>query len=217
MADIVGKTFPIRLFIVIGTFLGILFGVVFFAKTILDPSYDRPAEIIDVGDISFLLDPETHIRDKSILIFFDEKKGWGALSTRSTVNGCDLTYLDTTLFCPCSRTYYYHNGEVAKGDAIHPLPFYKVYYERYEKSGTKVYKPRHLLVNTGEPVNRNERFAPPGILDVVPKIRELNRLKGVGVAMKVPDILKGKGDEEPGQMFVNDENYIVDYGDFNKK
>ncbi|MCC6933996.1 MAG: hypothetical protein IT292_12230 [Deltaproteobacteria bacterium] len=215
MKDVSEKSFVIRFALVIGGFFAIMLTIVFLVRTFFAPSYVRPAEIIDLGEIRYLLDPKTHLRDKSVLVFFDEQKGWAAMSTRSTINGCDLTFLDRALFCPCSRIFWYHDGRPASGQTAANLPFFKLYYEKFDDGqGMKIEKKMHLLANTSEIVGASDQsvyFAPEAVMKAIPKIREINELQQVNSAIKVPPILRGKPDGSLGPMAPGTE-YIRDYG-----
>ena len=209
--SIEGKLFG-RLVGVLGVFIGLIVIIIVLTRVFCDPSYNRPKEVIDLGEIQYLLESKTFLRDKAILLLFDKDKGWAAISTRSTVSGCDLSYQDTTLFCPCSRSFWYHDGRVARGKAKKPLPYYKLYYETYELNGQPISKKRHLFANTSEEVDPSWRFAPEKILPAVPKIKEINTVQGIGGPVKIPDSIQGKGDKEAGPMF-SEKEFIVDYNE----
>ncbi|MDR2337880.1 MAG: hypothetical protein LBE20_04440 [Deltaproteobacteria bacterium] len=204
--------------IVVAVLLGIFFAIMFATKSIFEKPFERKADILDLGEIRYLLNPITFIRDKNLMVFFDEKLGWSVISTHSSVSGCDLSMQDSDLYDPCSRSYFLFNGKPAKGLAKFPLPFFKLYYENYKSPNSEVNisLKHHLLVNTGEIVKPENRFfAPSGsggsILEAVPKLRELNKLQGIDTAVKIPKILGGRSDEEKGKQFV-DLPYIIDYG-----
>jgi len=90
-------------------------------------------------------------------------------------------------------------------------------YKNAEK-GIDINLKRHLLVNTGEMVNLQQRFFAPtssagvSILDAIPKLKELNALQGVNTAVKVPNIMRGRGDGEKGKQF-SEQPYKLDYGE----
>jgi hypothetical protein len=204
--------------IVVAALLGIIFAISFITKSTFEKPFVRKADILDLGEIRYLLNPITFIRDKNLMVFFDEKKGWSVMSTHSSVNGCDLSMQDTDLYDPCSRSWFLFNGKPAKGSAKFPLPFFKLYYETYtsKTGGININLKRHLLVNTGEIVKpENKFFAPSGaggsILEAIPKLRELNKLQGVNTTVLIPKILSGRSDGEKGQQFVDTPD-IVDYG-----
>ena len=206
------KYYLTKFAITAGVFTTLVLIIVFIVRNNFTPSYTRPAEIIDLGEIRYLLGRETYLRDQSVLVFFDEQKGWAVMSARSTINGCDLTYLDKFMFCPCSRVYWDHSGRPVSGQKAGNLPFFQLYYEKYDDGqGMKVEKKMHLLVNTAKIVPPFQYLGPEGVLAAVPKIKEINELQQVNSAAKIPEVLKGKPDGSLGPMSPGGE-YIRDYG-----
>ena len=203
--------------LVLAIILGGLFILLSTTKAIFETPYKRDAEVMDLGEVRYLLNPMTFLRDKSLLVFFNEKKGWSVMNMRSSVKGCDLSMQASDLYDPCSRSYFRFDGTPAKGAAKYPLPFYKLYYENYKSPNGEIninFK-RHLLVDVGEIVKPEERFfAPSGtggsILEAIPKLKELNKLQGVDMAAEVPQILRGGSDGEKGTQFTDSDT--IDYG-----
>ncbi len=204
--------------------VAVLITCIFIFITTIKSSYEKPfvvkSNILDIGEVRYLLNPMTYLRDKQLLIFFDEERGWAAMSMQSSIMGCDLSMQDTDLYDPCSRSWFKFDGSPAKGRAKFNLPFFKIYYETYKNAGEgiDINLKRHLLVNTGEMVDFQQRFFAPqssvgvSILGAIPKLKELNTLQGVNTAVKVPNIMRGRGDGEKGKQF-SEQPYKLDYGD----
>ena len=206
-----------NLLLILAVILGGFFVFLFTTRGLLEKPYKRKAEVLDLGEIRYFLNPMTFLRDKRLLVFFNEKKGWAVMNMASSVKGCDLSMQASDLYDPCSRSYFRFDGTPAKGSAKYPLPFYQLYYENY-KSPTgdiNVSFKRHLLVNTGEIVKPENKFFAPkgsggGILEAVPKIRELNTLQGIDMAVEIPQVLRGGSDGEKGAQFTD--TGAIDYG-----
>jgi len=203
--------------LLLAVILGGFFILLSATKAVFETPYKRKAEVMDLGEVRYLLNPMTFLRDKSLLVFFDEKKGWAVMNMRSSVKGCDLSMQASDLYDPCSRSYFRFNGTPAKGPAKFPLPFYKLYYEHYKSPNGEINinLKRHLLVNVGEIVKPEDKFfAPSGaagsILDAIPRLKELNKLQGIDIAVEVPQILRGGSDGEKGTQFTD--SGAIDYG-----
>ncbi len=150
---------------------------------------------LDLGTVKDLLITQTHIPIKSILLFRDID-GWSALSTRCTYEGCDLTYQEPILLCPCCHsTYDAGTGLPYSGSsASRALPWVEV-----------SYREGHLYAHPGKPVDRKWRFTTPEIEEAVRKLRIQIRDEGVE-QVKIPKALMGKrGLDEEGQMFLEEQ------------
>lgn len=160
--------------------------------------YDRPAEELDLGTVRELLYSVVHVRPKAALVYRDSD-GWRALSTRCTYNGCDCTYQDPILLCPCCRSTFDLEGRVRPGGmAKRDLPWMKIFY-----------RDGHLWGNPGEVMPASYRFSDPRIEDAIRKLRERIKDEGIGDEAKIPDVLLGSGTGEPGQMFLEDDPELM--------
>jgi Rieske Fe-S protein len=103
---------------------------------------------LDLGPVKELLFTQTHLPLKSILLYRDIN-GWSALSTRCTYEGCDLTYQEPILLCPCCfSTYDMFTGLPHEGStATRDLPWFEV-----------TYKAGHLYAHPGKRVDRKWRL-----------------------------------------------------------
>ena len=203
--------------LILAIILGGFFLFLSVTRGIFESPYKRKAEVLDLGEVRYFLNPMTFIRDKRLLVLFNEKKGWAVMNMGSSVKGCDLSMQATDLYDPCSRSYFRFDGTPAKGPAKYQLPFYQLYYENYksETGDINISLKHHLLVNTGEIVKPENKFFVPksaggSILDAVPKIKELNKLQGVDAAVDVPKVLRGDSDGEKGSQFTD--SGAIDYG-----
>jgi len=79
-------------------------------------SYTRPAQSYSLGEIRNYLFKKVFLREKQLLIVRQEK-GWSALSTKCSREGCDLTYQEKSFYCPCCSSHFSHEGRVLKGPA----------------------------------------------------------------------------------------------------
>ncbi len=173
--------------------LSLLFSVLLFSGC--KRTFVRPPELLDLGEVRTLLEPKTHVQDKMILVTFDEEKGWAAMSTRCTRDGCDLSFLDDYLYNPCSRTIYSHAGKLLYGESPAPLPYYRV---RYSDG--------HLFVDTAQEVDSSYRFMTKELKAMLPIFRKRNKVDGVGDMPRVPRVLQGYEPKGSGRMFTDDEN-----------
>ena len=120
--------------------------------------YIRPEADLDLGPVKSLLYVKTHVPIKSVLVFRDVD-GWHALSTRCTYDGCDLTYQEPVLLCPCCRTRYTLDGVPYQGGkARRNLPWVEL-----------SYRDGHLHSNPGKFKNPNWRFTSPEIEEAIRK------------------------------------------------
>lgn len=160
--------------------------------------YVRPGEELDLGTVRELLYSVVHVRTKSILVFRDAD-GWRALSTRCSYNGCDLTYQEPILLCPCCRSTFDMDGVPERGGlARRNLPWVKI-----------EYKEGHLFAQPGEIVSSRTRFTTPEIEEAIRKLRERIKQEGVGDEVKIPEVLMGQGSGEGGGMFLEDDPNLI--------
>jgi hypothetical protein len=136
-----------------------------------------------------------HVQDKMMLVTYDEEKGWSAMSTRCTRDGCDLSLLDDHLFNPCSRVVYSHQGDVLWGEAPRPLPYYAV---RYSDG--------HLYADSSKEVPRSYRFMTDELRALIPTFKKMNQVDGVAEMPRIPKILMGYVPKGSGRMFTDEEN-----------
>lgn len=71
-----------------------------------------------VGTVKQLVDEKTFI--------FAEDEGFNAVSSVCTHLGCIVRKTDWGFQCPCHGSKYDQNGEVIKGPAPRPLPWYEI-------------------------------------------------------------------------------------------
>lgn len=156
--------------------------------------YVRPAGELMLGTVRELLYSVVHVRPKAALVYRDVD-GWRALSTRCTYQGCDLTFQEENLFCPCCKSYYDHEGHLyPNAKAQDPLPWMTMFYREGK-----------LYAEPGKPVPPTYRFTTAEIEEAVRKLRERIKEEGLADEVKVPPILMGEGDAEPGTMFVEED------------
>lgn len=167
-------------------------------------SYFREKEEInaelDLGAVSSLLFSQLHIPEKAILLFRDIE-GWSALSTRCTYHGCDLTFQEPILLCPCCKSAYALTGDVySGGKASRALPWVTV-----------GYRDGHLYAYPGKVTDSKQRFTTPEIEDAVRKLKVQIRDTSVAAGVKVPDALLGqKGEDSEGPMFLEEKQVLAE-------
>ena len=122
--------------------------------------YDRPAAQLKLGPVKDLLSSKQHIASKKILVIRDDG-GWAALGTICTYDGCDLTFQDDTLLCPCCRSLFDHMGNLLRGPARNSLSWYEV-----------SYSDGNLFADSGKPVASSARFTTPQLEAALAKLRE---------------------------------------------
>lgn len=160
--------------------------------------YIRPAGELDLGTVRELLYSVVHVRSKAVLVYRDAE-GWRALSTRCTYNGCDCTYQEPILLCPCCRSQFDLEGRVLRGSiATHNLPWIKV-----------TYRDGHLYADPGQVVSPSDHFQDERIEEAIRKLRERIKDEGIGDEAKIPELLLGSGTGEPGQMFLEDDPELM--------
>ncbi len=168
-------------------------------------NFVRPPAIEDLGEVRYLIKPYTHVKEKMILVTFDKKRGWTAMSTRGTIDGCDLSYLDgekgepDLLYNPCKGVYYSADGRPYGNKIPRSLPYYRMHYSD-----------GHLYANTAKEVPSSYRFYTKELKKQIPTLEKMNKVDGVGEFPRVPEVLKGKQKEGSGKMFTEDE-YIEDF------
>jgi len=159
--------------------------------------YIRPEADLDLGPVKSLLYVKTHVPIKSVLVFRDPD-GWHALSTRCTYDGCDLTYQEPVLLCPCCRTRYTMDGVPYQGGkARRNLPWVEL-----------SYRDGHLHSNPGKFKNLNWRFTSPEIEEAIRKLRKNVKEEDLDDEVTIPKLLEGKK-KEPGMMFLEDDPNMI--------
>lgn len=148
---------------------------------------------LDLGPVKNLLYTQIHIPVKSVLLFRDID-GWSALSARCTYHGCDLTFQEPVLLCPCCKSTFSLDGQPhADGVATVPLPWIEV-----------GYKDGHLYAYPGKVVSKSKRFTTPDIEAAVRKLKLQVRDPSISSEAKIPESLLGARDpEEDGPMFLD--------------
>lgn len=160
--------------------------------------YIRPETELDLGAVKALLYSRTHVPIKSVLVYRDVD-GWSALSTRCTYDGCDMTFQEPVLLCPCCRSRFTLEGIPYEGvTARRPLPWIEVYYRE-----------GHLFANPGKVKDKAWRFTTPEIEDAIRKLRKDIKREDLDDEVKIPKILKGEGDKEVGMMFLEEDPNLV--------
>ncbi len=158
----------------------------------------RPADELDLGPVKELLYSRVHIPEKAVLVYRDVD-GWAGLSTRCSYHGCDLTYQEPVLLCPCCRTRFGLDGiPYPNSVAKRPLPWIDLYY-----------RDGHLYGNPGVVRPAKFRFTTPEIEEAMRKLRAEVHIEQLADELHVPEFLKGKGDEEPGVMFLEDDANLI--------
>ncbi|MFN8388881.1 MAG: Rieske 2Fe-2S domain-containing protein [Bdellovibrionota bacterium] len=166
--------------------------------------YIRPTAELDLGTVRDLLYSMVHVRIKSALVYRDGD-GWRALSTRCSYDRCDLTlqtietYRDQYLLCPCCRSEFDLMGHPHPGGkAAHELPWM-----------TLSYRDGHIFGDPGKPVSESTHFTTPEIENAIHRLRERIKEEGVGDEVKIPEILMGQADGEPGRQFLEDDPELI--------
>ncbi len=160
--------------------------------------YIRPAGELDLGTVRELLYSVVHVPRKSALVYRDED-GWRALSTRCTYNGCDLTYQVPILLCPCCRSEFDLTGHALKGGkATHDLPWMEI-----------TYREGHLFADPGHMVAETNHFSTPEIEAAIHSLRERIKDEVITDQVKIPEVLMGHADGEPGRQFLEDDPELI--------
>ncbi len=154
---------------------------------------EQKDDILDLGPVRNLLYTQIHIPIKSVLLFRDID-GWSAISTRCSYNGCDLTFQEPTLFCPCCQSSFSLEGNpYAGGSATVPLPWLEL-----------SYKEGHLYAHPGKVVPKKNRFTTPEIEAAIRKLKLQIRDPSIASEARIPDaVMGGQNREEDGPMFVD--------------
>jgi len=79
--------------------------------------FQRKAMVFRLGESADFLYKKVFVTDKKFLVHRLEK-GWGAVSTRCTHLGCDLSYQDKYLLCPCCGSAFDHFGKLLRSCAV---------------------------------------------------------------------------------------------------
>ncbi len=149
----------------------------------------RKPEQLKLGAVKDLLSAKQHIATKKLLVIRDDS-GWAALSTACTYEGCDLTFQDETLLCPCCRSLFDHLGNVLRGPAAASLSWYEISYS----DGA-------LFADSGKPVEPTRRFSTPQLEAALKKLQE--KLKENPNLMQdgtVPKIIRELPDKSYGNL-----------------
>ena len=93
--------------------------------------YERDGFEFKLGPYGDFLYRKVGLRKRAIVLFRDER-GWSALSTRCTYNGCDLSDHDSYFLCPCCRSVYDPFGRKISGPAPGDLPWMGIRFVRGE-------------------------------------------------------------------------------------
>ncbi len=160
--------------------------------------YIRPPGELDLGTVRELLYNVVNVRQRAVLVYRDTE-GWRALSTRCTYNGCDTTYQDPILLCPCCRSQFDLEGRPLQGSkAKIAMPWMEI-----------SYRDGHLYADPGKVVAPTYRFTTPAIESAIAKLRERIKDESISDETKIPEILLGSGTGEPGQMFLEDDPELM--------
>jgi len=160
----------------------VVVSILFFPLAACNRRFNRPKGMYYLGEVKEFLFEETFVREKSFLVVRD-MEGWGAMSARCTKEGCDLTYQERNLLCPCCNSVYSLDGKVEKGPASHPLPWYQVGYDKNK-----------LTANTGNEVKPSARFTTPEIEAALVKLRKELKEKDIDPndpTVRIPKVLLG--------------------------
>ena len=151
-------------------------------------SFVRPAKLHALGPIDQFLFTKVYLPERKMMIYRDDK-GWSALSTRCTLEGCDLSYQDTSFFCPCCRGEYDLLGRVIAGKPSRSLPWYEM-----------SYNDGRFFADSGKPVRASYRFTTPQLEKI------LSRLKVEIREQRITDVpvsnVAGKVPRQSGNMFT---------------
>jgi nitrite reductase/ring-hydroxylating ferredoxin subunit len=178
---------------------GAILGSFFLATGCNRHRYIRQAEELDLGAVEDLLYDKVHLR-KHALVVFRDIDGWSALSARCTYIGCDLTYQDPVLLCPCCRSRFTLSGVPYSGyKAKEPLPWCDIYY-----------KDGHLYANPGKVQTSKFRFTTPEIENAIRELRKQTKSEVLKGSVQIPEVLLGKGDNDlvGGQFLEEDPNVV---------
>lgn len=160
--------------------------------------FERPCEELDLGPVEQLLYRRVHLRKPAVLVNRDID-GWSVLSTRCTYIQCDLTFQEPQLLCPCCKSRYDLDGLPYAGwPATVPLPWCDVYH-----------RDGHLFANPCKHRSPSWRFTTPEIEEAIRELRKRIKTEGLGDEVKVPEILLGNSDNEPGGQFLEDDPNVM--------
>lgn len=160
--------------------------------------YERPCEELDLGPVKSLLYRRVHMRNQAVVVNRDID-GWSVLSARCTYIGCDLTYQEPVLLCPCCKTRFDLNGVPYAGwSATVALPWCDVYH-----------RDGHLFANPCKHRSPTWRFTTPEIETAIRELRKHIKTEGLGDEVKVPEVLLGASDGEVGGQFLEDDPNVM--------
>jgi len=147
-----------------------------------EKKYLRPAGDHNLGLVQDLLYARQLIRERQMLVTRDAK-GWAAMSTQCSYEGCELSYQDQRFLCLCCGSSFDHNGNVQLGPAKSNLPYFQVRYVEGK-----------LYADSGKLVSPEARFTTPELEKAIGSLSERIRKEGTRTGMQIPDILLGRGD-----------------------
>lgn len=191
-----------------------------------------PVDLLRLGKIEELLNPIQHVKAASMIVFRD-KRGWRALGARCSLEGCDLSFFQDSLLCPCCNSAFSLTGRPIRGKASKPLGWYKVglkeslvseckqkdcrgagaEYPRELKSDRKEFfrgdevLQSSLFVHTGLRVAGNSYFFDPILeQDVEKRALEVAR-DGSKAALKAPRVVSGQQDGGESAFITRSQDY----------
>ncbi|MDD2941873.1 MAG: Rieske (2Fe-2S) protein [bacterium] len=174
----------------------------------IDARYELAPRLLRLGLVRDLLFPAQKIEYASALVVRDDE-GWGAMSARCSREGCDLSWEETKLVCPCCRSAWNLKGELLGGKARHPLPWFKVglredlrrdYFIKVDGKSDiagvdmvtiseRMVPGLFIYMHTGLPVSKTDRYNHPKIESAL-KVRRSRLLAGEEpIAAEVSSIL----------------------------
>jgi nitrite reductase/ring-hydroxylating ferredoxin subunit len=156
-----------------------------------DKEYRRPGGEHNLGEVQDLLYTRQLVRDRQMLVTRDAK-GWAAMSTQCSHDGCELSYQDQRFLCMCCGSAFGHDGHVHKGPANNPLPYFGVRFVDGK-----------LYADSAKVVSPETRFTTPELEKAIGSLAERIKKEGTRTGMRIPEILLGRGDGEdtPEGMF----------------
>ncbi len=142
-----------------------------------EDEYVRPWGDLDLGDLKTLFFERVYVKSRAVRVFRDEK-GWRALSTRCSNDGCELAFAEDKFTCSCCKSIFDGEGRVLEGPAKKSLPWMKI---RYAEG--------HLYGNPGEPVDASYRYTTPEIEEGIRLLRERIKKENVPDRERLPRLL----------------------------
>lgn len=157
----------------------------------------RAAAVYDVGAVKELLYSSQFIQESALLVTHDDR-GWAAMSTRCTYDGCDMSYQQDELLCMCCGSVYSHVGEVLQGPAKVSLPYFHLNFAD-----------DHLYADTEEVVSPMDRYTTPELELALKNLQERLRVDGGRPGAVIPDALVGRGGIPTKGMFLEHHDVVV--------